>query len=109
MHQYNIALTSKLSASANLIRKHEKILEVTEKASPLLVTTKGNVDSALVAIGSAHGRATADLLGVFSPRGATSVDIRLEAVLEDLKITMRDARVARIHRAEIRASIESGP
>ena len=73
-----------------------------------LIDRFGNIDPALAAIGSAHDRATADLLGVFSPRGATSVDIRLEAVLEDLKITMRDARVARIHRAEIRASIESG-
>ncbi|THY91361.1 hypothetical protein D6C92_06318 [Aureobasidium pullulans] len=109
MYQFNIPLTSEQSASANLIRKYKNILKVIEKASPLLVTTKGNVDSALAAIESAHDRATADLLGVFSPRGATSVDIRLEAVLEDLKITMRDARVARIHRAEIRASIESGP
>lgn len=108
MYQFNIPLTSEQSASANLIRKYKNILKVIEKASPLLVTTKGNVDSALVAIESAHDRATTDLLSVFSPRGATSVDIRLEAVLEDLKITMRDARVARIHRAEIRASIESG-
>lgn len=108
MYQFNIPLTSEQSASANLIRKYKNILKVIDKASPLLVTAKGNVDPALAAIGSAHDRATADLLGVFSPRGATSVDIRLEAVLEDLKITMRDARVARIHRAEIRASIESG-
>lgn len=108
MHQYNIALTSKLSASANLIRKHEKILEVTEKASPLLVATHSNVQSALTAIRSAHGQATVDLLVVFSPLRATSVDVTLGLVLEDLKITMNNARFAGIHRAHIRASIESG-
>ncbi|TIA40370.1 hypothetical protein D6C79_07457 [Aureobasidium pullulans] len=90
------------------LKEYKNILKVIEKASPLLVTTKGNVDSALVAIESAHDRATTDLLSVFSPRGATSVDIRLEAVLEDLKITMNNARFAGIHRAHIRASIESG-
>lgn len=108
MHQYNIALTSKLSASANLIRKHEKILEVTEKASPLLVATHSNVESALTAIRSAHDKATVDLLVVFSPLRATSVDVTLGLVLEDLKITMNNARFAGIHTAHIRASIESG-
>ncbi|CAD0028108.1 unnamed protein product [Aureobasidium pullulans] len=87
MHQFNIALTSKLSASANLIRKHEKILEATEKASPLLVATHSNVKSALTAIRSAHDKATVDLLVVFSPLRATSVDVTLGLVLEDLKIT----------------------
>jgi len=48
------SLTSEQSASANLIRKYKNILKVIEKASPLLVTIKGNVDSALVAIESAH-------------------------------------------------------